>query len=515
MNWTLPNPDLALHRPRPWMTERPSQPSPWPLYDAAGARALEAWAAATRPPHRLMQTAGLGVARLAQALVPQARGAWVMAGPGNNGGDAFEAAWHWHRMGRRVQVSFVGTPGRLPTDAALSFARAQAAGVPITDSLTPPEWLSPQDISLDGLLGRGLSRAPDGQLAAAVAALNQSAAPIMAIDLPSGLPGDTGALAPRAVCVQARWTLALLGLPVGLFTAQGRDVAGDIWWDDLAVSPAPTDLIRPVAWLAGGAGLLQTRPTRQHSQHKGSYGDVWVVAGAAHMGGAAVLAGRAALRAGAGRVYIVSLAPLPGLADSQFPELMQGDLEALTASRLATATVVAGCGGGQAITAQLPLLLAHSGRLVLDADALNAVAADPALQTALQARSTTVITPHPLEAARLLGCTAADVQADRLQAAASLAQRYRATVVLKGSGSVVASPDETPWILPVGNAALATPGSGDVLAGWLGGLWSQWPADRSAAEPARLAVWQHGWAAEQHSPLGLALPASVLINALG
>lgn len=515
MTWTLPAPTLALHRPRPLMAERQQQAAPLPLYDAAGARALEAWAAASRPPHQLMQTAGLGAARMAHALAPQARGLWVMSGPGNNGGDGFEAAWHWHRAGRLVQVNFVGTLAQLPADAARSFERAQAAGVPIVDNLTPPDWLGPQDMALDGLLGRGLRRAPEGLLAAGIAALNRSAAPILAIDLPSGLPGDTGALGPNAPCVQARWTLALLGLPPGLFTAQGRDVAGDIWWDDLGVARPALDLIRPVAWLAGGAGLQQTRPDRRHGQHKGSYGDVWVVGGAQRMGGAAVLAGRAALHAGAGRVYIAHLSPISGLADSQHPELMLGTLDALTPDQLANATVVAGCGGGQAIAASLPRLIAQSGRLVLDADALNAVATDSALRAALRDRTHTVLTPHPLEAARLMDCSAAEVQANRLQAARALAQDCHATVVLKGSGSIVTSPDETPWVLPVGNAALATPGSGDVLAGWLAGLWSQWPADQPAAEPARLAVWQHGWAAEQHSPQGLPLPASQLINLLG
>jgi len=515
MIWTLPDPTLALHRPHPLMAERQQQTAPWPLYDAASARALEAWAATSRPPHQLMQTAGLGMARLAQALAPQARGLWVMAGPGNNGGDGFEAAWHWHRAGRRVQVNVVSAPAQWPVDAALSLARAQAAGVPIVEGLMPPGWLGPQDIALDGLLGRGLSRAPDGPLALAIAALNRSAAPILAIDLPSGLPGDTGALGPNAPCVQARWTLALLSLPPGLFTGQGRDVAGDIWWDDLGVTRPALDLIRPVAWLAGGAGLQHARPNRRHGQHKGSYGDVWVVGGAQRMGGAAVLAGRAALRAGAGRVYIAPLSPINGLADSQHPELMLGVLDALTPDQLANATVVAGCGGGQAIAATLPRLITQRGRLVLDADALNAVAAEPSLRAALRQRRHTVLTPHPLEAARLLSCSAAEVQANRLQAAQALAQDCHATVVLKGSGSIVASPDEAPWVLPVGNAALATPGSGDVLAGWLAGLWSQWPADQPAAEPARLTVWQHGWAAEQHSPQGLPLPASQLINLLG
>jgi hydroxyethylthiazole kinase-like uncharacterized protein yjeF len=336
---------------------------------------------------------------------------------------------------------------------------------------------------------------------------------VLAVDLPSGLPGDTGALATDAPCVIARWTLALLGLPAGLFTAQGRDHAGDIWWDDLAVPRPPSATIAPIGWLEGGRSVVRHRPMRRHAHHKGSFGDVWVVAGAAQMGGAALLAARAALRAGAGRVYVAPLAGARDLADALHPELMLGTLDLLPDDRLQQATVVAGCGGGDAIAAMLPRLLRHAGRLVLDADGLNAVAATPALRSALTARRHTVLTPHPLEAARLLGLGTDTVQADRLHAARTLADQLGAVVVLKGSGSIVASPGALPSLLPVGNASLATPGSGDVLAGWLGGTWSQWPdGPEAAVQAARLAVWQHGRAAERRHPDGRALPASALVE---
>jgi len=510
--WNLPNPAPAWHRPQPLLRLRDQARSPWPLHDSLGAAALESWAAAQHPPHHLMQVAGLGVARLAWAVAPQARGAWIVCGPGNNGGDGFEAAMHWQRSGRRVHISWLGTPSQLPPDAAHALARAQDAGVTVQPDLTPPDWLSADDITLDALLGRGLSRPAQGPLAQAIEAMNAAQAPILSVDLPSGLPGNTGALATAAPCVRARWTLALLSLPPGLFTAQGRDQAGDIWWDDLGVQPGTTAPQPAIAWLASGPSLLHTRPTRHHHQHKGSFGDVWVVGGSAHMGGAALLAGRAALRAGAGRVYLAPLSPPGHLADPIQPELMLGWP---SDQQLQHATVVAGCGGGQDIAAELPRLIARAGRLLLDADALNALAADPALLQALRQRTATVLTPHPLEAARLLNCTAAQVQADRLQAAQELARHCAATVVLKGSGSIVASPRETPWILPVGNAALATPGTGDVLAGWLGGLWSQWTGPGSlaqGAQAARLAVWQHGRSAERLSPDGLALPASQLAD---
>lgn len=418
-------------------------------------------------------------------------------------------------------MCFAGDADRLPPDAAASYATARASGVPILPDHDTLPWLGPEDLVIDALLGRGLTRAVQGHAATLIDTMNQCAAPVLAVDLPSGLPGDTGALRASDPCVNARWTLALLGLPVGLFTAHGRDVAGDIWWDDLGVSMPLPQALGPVGWLEGGRSVAQHRPTRRHADHKGTFGDVWIVAGAPLMGGAAVLAGRGALRAGAGRVYV---APLAGSAaphqqaDPLHPELMLGTLDALPAAQCRRSTVVAGCGGGSAIAAVLPRLLLEAGRLVLDADGLNAVAASPTLRTALAARGMerpTVLTPHPLEAARLLDTHTADIQADRLRAAQALADRYGATVVLKGSGSVVATPGARPSVLPVGNAALATPGSGDVLAGWLGGCWSQWPdGPEAAAQAARFAVWRHGWTAEQRHPDARVLPASELVEHL-
>jgi hydroxyethylthiazole kinase-like uncharacterized protein yjeF len=493
----------------------------WPLHDSASARALEAHAAAQLPPHTLMQRAGLGVARLALALAPHARCIWIVAGPGNNGGDGFEAALHLARAGRAVQLHWLGTPEHQPPDATAALARAQAAGLSnlsITRGLATPPALQADDLAIDALLGRGLTRAVQGELADAIARLNDCAAPVLAVDLPSGLPADSGALPPAAPCVRSRWTLALLSLSPGLFTADGRDHAGAVWLDDLGVEPLAQ---APCAWLGAPGVLAAAWPARRHAQHKGSFGDVWVVAGAPSMGGAALLAGRAALHAGAGRVYLQPLDSQAARLDPQQPELMFAARP--SPAQLATATVVAGCGGSSAMAPELPSLLSAAGRLLLDADALNAVAASADLQTALRARrdrgQATVLTPHPLEAARLLGCSSAELQSDRLGAARRLSERFGAVIVLKGSGSVLCRPDDAAWINPTGNAALATPGSGDVLAGWLGGLWSQCaqsPANpaESAWLAARSAVWSHGRAAEQLSPAAHALPAGALLEAL-
>lgn len=237
------------------------------------------------------------------------------------------------------------------------------------------------------------------------------------------------------------------------------------------------------------------------------------------MGGAALLASRAALTAGAGRVYLTrlddNLAP-----DALRPELMPRSVQAaLRPAMLAHTTVVCGCGGGDMVSDVLPQVLQHAARLVLDADALNAVASDAALRAALTDRQSrgqaTVLTPHPLEAARLLGANTAAVQADRLHQASTLADQFGCVVVLKGSGTVIAGPGHTPMINPTGNARLGTAGTGDVLAGWLGGLWSQM-ANTSAWEAAAASVWHHGWAAEQAGAGDPRLPlrANDLIEAM-
>ena len=482
---------------------RPAQAGPqavlpsqhgWPLFDTAASRRIEQAASASRAPHALMARAGLGLARLALALAPQARRIWVAAGPGNNGGDGLVAARHLHLQGLVVTVSLLGDATRLPADAAHALVRARAAGVPITTGLDRSANDAP-DLAIDALLGLGSRRAPEGAIAEAVRRLNAGRAPVLAVDLPTGLCGDSGRrLGDEAVL--ARHTLALLTLKPGLFTAQGRDHAGRVWFDDLGVdSTAEPGTLA----LAGPETLQALLPGRAHAQHKGSFGDVLVLGGAAGMGGAALLAARAALAAGAGRIY---LARLDGDAspDPQRPELMPRTVQAaLAPALLGQATVVCGCGGGEAVSALLPAVLAGAARLVLDADALNAVAADSTLSAALLARAAaglpTVLTPHPLEAARLLAINTPAVQADRIGAARRLAGRTRCTVVLKGSGSVIAAPDGALWINPTGNARLGSAGTGDVLAGWLGGLWSQHAAS-TGLEAAIASVWLHGHAAE-------------------
>lgn len=466
-----------------------------PLFDVAHTRRIEAAALAGLPTHTLMRRAGAAVARLALALAPHARCIRIVAGPGNNGGDGLDAAIHLMRAGKRVEVLLAAEPAA--ADARDALQRARAAGVSIVPD--SPTALRPQDLAIDALLGIGARAVLDGPLCTAIERLAGLPCPVLAIDLPSGLDADTGHT--PGACVRADHVLSLLTLKPGLFTAQGRDQATSVWLDSLGIDLSSES---PQAWLGGAQA--SAAPRRRHAQHKGSFGDVAVVGGAPGMAGAALLAARAAQAAGAGRVYVELLDPHAATVDMLRPELMLRHEWVAHAGpdTLKHATVVCGCGGGEAVRAALPRLLAHAARLVLDADALNLVAIDDMLRQQLRQRAgrrlATLITPHPLEAARLLGRGSAEVQADRLHAAQELAISLDCVVVLKGSGTVIAAPGRTPRINASGNASLATAGTGDVLAGWLGGHWAQ----RTEADPAQRAwqaaihaTWLHGFAADE------------------
>lgn len=471
------------------------------LFDVAATRRIEDALATTLPPHTLMQRAGLAVARLAMAVAPHARSVWIACGPGNNGGDGFEAAAQLQQRGWTPVVTWCGDEGRLPPDARASLQRARDAGV--TLAAAPPASF---DLAIDALLGIGAARAPEALMANWLQRMHGSPMPVLSIDVPTGLNANTGTLsmdsreAPAGPTgVAGRFCLSLLTVKPGLFTAQGRDAAGEVWFDDLG---AGTPAEAPTARLAGPAPLVQ----RAHASHKGSYGDVTVVGGAHGMAGAALLAASAALHAGAGRVFVGLLDPSAATVDVSQPELMLRDAASLDFAR---ATVVCGCGGGDAVRALLPRAIATAEALVLDADALNAIAADPSLQQPLEARvrrgRPTVLTPHPLEAARLLGVSAADVQADRLAAARALAARF-GVVALKGSGTVIAGRSTAPIINLTGNGRLATAGTGDVLAGIIGAALA---SGRPGFDAAREAVWRHGELADRW-PQGVPLTAGDL-----
>ena len=500
----------------------------YPLHSIAATRRIEQAAAAQLAPHTLMQRAGLAVARLACAIAPHAQTIWLACGLGNNGGDGLEAAMHLKLWGRNPVVTWLGDEARCPADALLSLHRARQAGVTIAAE-PPAEY----DFAIDALLGIGQSKPVLGLMADWLCHMQATAPAVLCVDVPSGLNADTGnyaesEIAIKNIAIEATNTtarckntpvfcLSLLTLKPGLFTAHGKDAAGGVWFDDLGVS-AEINVSEPVtAWLLGADRA--SLPARLHASHKGNFGDVAVVGGAAGMTGAALLAATAALHAGAGRVFVALLDAEPGehriTVDPLQPELMFRSLETLP---LREQTVVCGCGGGDAVRHVLPQVLSQAPRLVLDADALNAISVDTSLQTLLVNRSkrglnrgserhlATILTPHPLEAARLLGISTAHVQADRLLSAQTLADRFGCVVILKGAGSVIAAPGVTSHINASGNAKLATAGTGDVLAGIVGAVLA---AGETAFSAACIATSRHGAAADLW-PADQSLTASAL-----
>lgn len=486
------------------------------LYSVARVRAIEAAAAAQLEPGALMARAGASAGAFAFTLLADTHAAvLVLAGPGNNGGDALEAAAHLADGGAAVHIVHIvgGTPS---PEAAQALARAQASPARFIDDIDTARSYA---LVVDGLFGIGLARALAGRARDLVGRIAAMTCPVLALDVPSGLDADTGTVVgPDGMAVRATHTLTFLGDKPGLHTGDGGDYAGRVRVDELGThglhdAPADATLITPPLF-------AHARKPRRLNSHKGSFGDVAVLGGAHGMAGAAMLSARAALYAGGGRIFVAAIDTGLGI-DPMHPEIMFRPAEDFD---FAKRTTVAGPGLGDADLARhlLAKVIAGSGPLLLDADALNLLARHADLHAAVAAHDgPLVMTPHPLEAARLLGVTAQIVGADRLENAREIAQRFNATVVLKGAGSIVARPDGTLAINTSGNPGLATGGSGDVLSGLIGALLAQgWPA----WEAALGGVWLHGAAADRLvaqgvGPIGLTageLPAAIRaeLNAL-
>jgi hydroxyethylthiazole kinase-like uncharacterized protein yjeF len=459
-----------------------------PIYRTADLRVVEA--AARGAP--LMERAGLAAARVAQAMTGERGGTvLVLAGPGNNGGDAFVVARWLRAWFHEVAVVFRADPAKLPADAAVAWhAFRDAGGTTVPD--IPPRWSGA--LIVDGLFGIGLLRPLAADYAALVEHANGLPAPILALDLPSGLSADTGAaLGPT---IRAAATATFIALKPGLLTGDGVDACGDVSvhrldLDPEAITPA---LGHRLDWATLALALPPTLARRERNVHKGSFGTLSIIGGAEGMVGAPLLAGRAALKLGAGKVVVGFAAREHPAVDWGAPELMLRSAEAALAACPDALVVGPGFGADPSAADLLARALGTAIAVVMDADALNLVAAHPPLRTALATRAApTVLTPHPAEAARLLATDTASIQRDRLAAALALARELNAHVVLKGAGSVLAQPDGSWDINASGNCALATAGSGDVLAGLVGALLAQGLDARTAL---RYAVCVHGAAAD-------------------
>lgn len=474
---------------------------PRDLYRAEHVRALDACAINefNIPGMTLMERAGQAAFGIIQRRWPRAQRVLVFCGGGNNGGDGYVIAALARRAGKDVTLVHVGPREALKGDARTAMQQAVAAQVRMLDALDPAVNLDlPADLVVDALLGTGLRGTVRPDYLGPIEAVNACRAPVLAIDIPSGLCSDTGTQLGPAVRADA--TVTFIGLKQGLFTGRGPALCGDIYFDDLLVprevyARVPADSARLDASLAG-----ELLPRRERDAHKGRFGHVLVIGGEHGYAGAALMAAEAAARCGAGLVSVATRpSHVPALI-ARCPEVMAhgvtqpAELEPL----LARATVViAGPGLGQSGWAQglLQCALASSLPLVLDADALNLVASGRLPAEMLRARAAQVLTPHPGEAARLLGIDGAAVQADRFGVARRLQEQLGGVVLLKGAGTVIdAGAAECVAVADVGNPGMASGGMGDVLSGVIAALIAQ---GLPLPDAARLGAVLHGAAADR------------------
>lgn len=432
----------------------------------------------------LMQRAAAAALRFLQAKWPETESLTIVCGAGNNAGDGYVLAALAVRAGLRARVVAVVDPAGLGGDAAKACALARKAGVEIE------AWggaVPDADLIVDGLLGTGLTRAVDGALAEAVVAINASPRPVLALDVPTGLDSDSGAV--RGVAVEAAATISFVGLKTGLYLGEGPALTGAIGFSDLALPAAVyAGAVPALRRIDRGAPSRLLRP-RSRTAHKGLNGRVLVVGGAAGMAGAARLAAEAALRAGAGLVHAAVAPESVAAVMAGRPEIMCRGVAGVAdfADWIEAADVIVlgpGLGRGSWGEGLAGALLEAPAPLVVDADALNYLAAHPVR------RDDRVLTPHPGEAARLLGEIPAAVQAARSRAVAAIAARFGGVAVLKGACTLVAQASEKPEspvaVCDRGNPGMASGGMGDVLAGVIAALVAQCGFSAAVVESAVL-----------------------------
>jgi len=438
---------------------------PAPIYLTADIRRIEEAAADATP--TLMERAGAAAADLAARLAPDtSKDILVLAGPGNNGGDAKICAERLRERFFRVTVAHAADAATLPGDR---------------------RWA----LVIDGLFGIGLQRAIEGEFARLVDYANRQHCPVLALDIASGIDSDTGRALGHAV--RATHTVTFIALKPGLLTLDGPDHCGEISVAELGLET--TRLLRPSAWVASPElfrGVLKPRP---RNFHKGMAGSLAILGGGAGMSGAALLAGRAALKLGAGRVYVGLLDHDAPAIDDGAPELMLRHPDDALGQELDAMVAGPGIGASERAETLVGAALASDIPCLLDADALNLMAENADLRNACARRhADTLLTPHPAEAARLLKSTTSEIQSDRIAAARRLAEEFNAHVVLKGNGSVIVARDGHWFINTTGNPGMASAGMGDVLAGLLGSLLAQRYSGESALV---LGVHLHGAAADE------------------
>ncbi|TVO75962.1 NAD(P)H-hydrate dehydratase [Sedimenticola selenatireducens] len=476
------------------ITEQASLPDA--LYLAEQVRALDQTAIKVFgiPGATLMERAGNAAFRLMHERWPQARNITLLCGTGNNGGDGYVVARLARQADYHVQVLQVGDAKKITGDAKTQVELyVQEGGV-----VEPFQSIDDDtDLIVDALLGTGLERAVTGLWANAIRAVNQYKVPVFSLDIPSGLHSDSGRI--MGCAIQADATISFIVLKRGMFTGDGPACCGGIAFDDLDVPPevygAGTSNTCMLRWDAASSAL---KP-RSRTQHKGQSGHLLLVGGDKGMLGAISLAAQAAARTGAGLISIATRLEHAALIASQRPELMchgvekADDLSTLLA-RADAVVIGPGLGQGDWGLAMLRRVLETNLPLVMDADALNLLAIEP------EKRENWVLTPHPGEAARLLGCSTSTIQADRFAAIAALQRRYGGAVLLKGAGTLICSGDDSSiGICIEGNPGMAVGGMGDLLAGVIGSLMAQ---GEPLGNATRMGACLHGEAGDLAARLG-------------
>jgi NAD(P)H-hydrate epimerase len=462
---------------------------PVALYSGAQVRAFDAHAISVLgiPGYTLMKRAGEAALRHLRSRYPVAHRIVIVCGRGNNAGDGYVLARFAQAAGLTVAVLAAFTPEQLEGDARQAWQDFRGSG----GQVRPFEaaLLAGGEVVVDALLGTGLRGPMRADIAGVIRDINASRRPVFALDVPSGLDADTGVA--HGESIRADCTVTFVALKTGLFLGNGPELAGTVFFDDLELTPPAGEAARLTRIVE--SEIHEALPRRRRAAHKGDFGHVLIVGSGAGMPGAVRLAGEASLRVGAGLTTVAVAAENVAAIAAGRPELICIALEGeqILGEALARADVVAigpGLGRSAWARAALTTVLAAGKPLVVDADALNLIAAG-----GVAAREDWILTPHPGEAARLLAVPGDEVQRDRLAALERLIERFHGTVVLKGAGTLVGARGRIPGVCERGNPGMASGGSGDVLTGAIAGILAQC---RDPWAAARVGVLVHAMAGD-------------------
>lgn len=491
---------MSPNHPHHYTSELPAS-----LYTAAQTRELDRIATeeAGIPGFELMSRAGRVAFEVLKARWPGVRRIVVFCGGGNNGGDGYIIASLARQHGMTVNLVQMSDPGRLKGDALRAFEQAQADQVAMEPYRGPYDENAAieADLVVDAMLGTGLSGEVRDPYRQAINRINDSGIPVLAVDIPSGLCSDTGRS--LGVTLQAAATVTFIGMKQGLLTGKGPRFCGSLWFGGLAVPDEVYQKVPPAAQQLNNQIMQPFLAPRPRDAHKGLFGHVLVIGGDLGMGGAVAMAAEAAGRCGAGLVSVITRSEHVPAILARRPEVMvlgcdEGSNIDFAIEKASVIVAGPGIGRGRWGAFLLEQALASPLPVVLDADGLNYLAALAEQSPEAARRGHWILTPHPGEAARLLGSDSAAVQQDRFAAIAELCRRFDGTVLLKGAGTLIKSPDQLPRISTTGNPGMATGGMGDVLSGVIGALVAQ---GIPLHEAASIGGWIHGAAADRAAAL--------------